>query len=243
MIESQPNKGTGKEQRRQEISAAALRWITNQHGPEMDPEAVYPVPDSGIFYDPGEPGERRDFLFAPDLQEIGGHLIEEFDELGHLTDYRITYLWKRKGGQRQGQAILGKCIKASGPAKHLSGSTWIIWLAADWAGHYHLTRRQIEAALFHELTHAGEQEIERTGPDGEKLTEVRPAVRGHDCEMFRGEVEHYGLWRLPLQEAAPVFQQLELFPSAAPSRTQLAMAAAEAIERTHRAAGDRSEAV
>jgi hypothetical protein len=190
---------------------AVVRYIQKQGGPDFEPDAEYPVPDAGLFQDPDDPSGWRDFLPAPDLETIARQLIEEDEDLEHLEGYQVVYLWKRKGGQSHGQPTLGKCTKASGPAKHFADCTWIIWLAADWAKLYALTRKQIEAALHHELTHAGEKEIEITTPDGETEAKVVPVVRGHDCEMFCAEIRRYGLWREPLKVVAPVFQQLALF--------------------------------
>lgn len=200
-----------RETRRSERLLAAVRYIQRQGGPEVEPEAPYPAPPAELFQDPDDPSGWRDFLPAPDLEEIGKRLIGECEELKHIADYRVLYLWKRKGGQRAGQPTLGKCIKASGPAKHFGDCTWIVWLAAGWTIAYGLTRRQVEAALHHELLHAGEKEIKVTRPDGLTDTKVVPAVKGHDAEMFRSEVERYGLWRLPLQEVAPAFRQLSMF--------------------------------
>ena len=203
--------GTPKPTRSQEALAAAVRWITSQGGQYLAADEMYPCPKDGFFYDPDEPTERRDFLPAPDPAAIARQLIEDDEALGHLANYRVVYLWKRQGGKRQGQPVMGKCTKASGPAKHFAGATWIVWLAADWTEQYALTRHQVEAAVHHELSHASEIEVEVKGPDGETETQVRPAVRGHDAEMFRSEVERYGLWRLPLEEVAPAFRQLDMF--------------------------------
>lgn len=196
---------------RSKVLQAAVRSIQRAGGPHLEPDEQYPAPDEGLFVDFDEPSGLRDFLPAPDLELIARELIEDDEALGHLQRYRVVYLWKRKGGQRQGQPVLGKCSKASGPANHYSDATWIVWLASDWARHYALTRQQVEAALHHELTHAGEAEIEKTDPSGETVTVTVPAVRGHDCEMFSSEIERYGLWRQPLKQVAPAFQQLDMF--------------------------------
>lgn len=210
-----PSNGNGKqlstaETRRSERLLAAVRYIQKQGGQDLEGYEPYPWPPEGLFDDPDDPSGWRDFLPAPDLEAIARELIDEDEALGHLVQYRVVYLWKRKGGQKAGQAVMGKCTKASGPAKHFADATWVIWLAADWAKAYELTRQQVEAALHHELTHAGEKEIEVTRPDGETDTKVVPAIRGHDAEMFRSEVERYGLWRLPLRTVAPAFRQLSL---------------------------------
>lgn len=215
-----------RETRRAERLAAAVRYIQRQGGPDLDPEAVYPAPPAGLFEDPDDSGGWRDFLPAPDLETIGRQLIDDCEELGHLDGEAVSYLWKRKGGQSQQQATLGKCTKSSGLAKHFGAVTWVIWLAADWAAAFELTRHQVEAALYHEMLHGGEREVEVTMPDGMVTTKVVPAVRGHDCEMFRQEIERYGLWRQPLKMVAPAFQQLPLFDSVAEGERGLRLAKA-----------------
>lgn len=93
---------------------------------------------------------------------------------------QINFLWKREGGETNGRVTLGKCVKASGWARHVTEIDFVIWLGAD--NCLGFTNYQVEALIYHELCHA------TTGPGGE------PKIAGHDLESFRSEVEHYGLW-------------------------------------------------
>lgn len=157
---------------------------------------LYAVPDEQRFE---ATGETVDFLSAPDLERVAGTLISRYgNRFAHLEELTIIYTWKREGGTSHGAPRLGQCQKLSGLTAYLSGeSDFVIWLAADHA--QGLTARQIEAALFHEMSHIGW--------DSEK---ERATILPHDAELFSAEVQEYGLWRRNLQEVAPAFHQLHL---------------------------------
>jgi len=168
--------------------------------PGRAPGDPYPAPSGMQFL---FEGEKLDYLPAPDLEAIADGLIGELGDFEHLRDKRVLYLWKREGGKRHGQPVLGKCAKPSGFAKHYTAAAWIIWIASDWVNFFHLTRHQVEAALYHELLHAGEE----IDADGNKT----PVVFGHDAEMFAAEVRRYGLWKEDLRLVSDAFKQLPLF--------------------------------
>lgn len=134
------------------------------------------------------------------------------EHLDHLRRLSVTYLWKRQGGKSKGRATFGKCSKPSGLLKHFSEAHFVIWLAADHCRAAGYTDREIEALLFHEMLHTAVSEVdENTGRGG------GPALVPHDLEVFRAEVEIYGLWAPELQEVAPAFakaSQPSLFDAA-----------------------------
>lgn len=144
-------------------------------------------------------GNVLDYVPAPDLAARAAHLIETRPHLEHLAPLRIGYVWKRKGGSAKGKPKLGQCQRASGLLAHYSELDFVVWLAADWAVELGLTDKQLEAALYHELLHIG------CDPESGEAVLV-----GHDVEMFRAEVEHYGLWRPAIRDVAETFQQLTL---------------------------------
>ncbi len=161
------------------------------------------VPIEDRFLDPdSDEVAYLDYLAAPDLEEIGERLIGECTEFQHLRELRVVYLWKREGGQSAGKLTLGKCVKAGGLVKHFSQSVWIIWLAADHADLLGLTERQVEAAIYHELSHASEEEK----ADGT----LKPVLIGHDWQGFGREVGRYGAWLPDLQLCRRTWRQLEL---------------------------------
>lgn len=145
----------------------------------------------------GQDGEKRDFLPADALSSLSETLQERHPQFAHVAQFKVLYLWKRAGGKSNGKPKLGQCQKPSGLLRHVSDDTdFVIWLAADHCATF--TARQVEAALFHELSHIGTDEDDEA--------EVWP----HDVEMFASEVQTYGLWKSDLEMAARALRQARL---------------------------------
>ena len=123
-----------------------------------------------------------------------GTIASDLTRFGHLRDREVVYLWKASGGKANGKLVLGKCQKATGLVAHFSKADWVVWLAADHGRDLGLTRWQVEAGLYHELLHAGADEV------------GTPTLYPHDAEMFRAEIEQYGLWKSDLRFVADSFQ-------------------------------------
>ncbi len=184
---------------------------------DMDLEEVYWAPNAS-FFDTDDDG-KLDYLPAPDLDVIAHRLIGRYEEFKHLKTIPIIYLWKREGGKSHSHVRLGCCVKPSGLVKHFGEGEWIIWLAADHTNLYKLTRHQVEAMVYHELLHAGQD-------DG------KPKLNGHDVEMFAAEVKRYGLWKNDIKRVAHAFEQLAFLDGGAiASRTQLTAAIAGMVAR------------
>lgn len=144
----------------------------------------------------------RDFLPAPDLEALADFLIAEKPSLATLEDFTIAYHWKRQGGKSKGKVRLGSCQLTPPLVRAYRPSDWTIVLSADHVRELKLTPHQIEALLFHELSHCAVKEVDNA--DGG--TDYLPALAPHDLEMFAAEVLEYGLWTTDLQRVAPVFQ-------------------------------------
>lgn len=145
--------------------------------------------------------EGGDFLESAAMQALAEDLMGRFPgRFGHLTPLSLAYLWKRKGGQRSGGAVYGKCQKPSGLAKHFSNVDFVVWLAADHCRDAEFSAEQYEALLFHELCHASTDE--ETG---------EPKTVPHDFEGFRAELETYGFWSDEFLDMAGTIRQLPLF--------------------------------
>lgn len=131
----------------------------------LTPEASYPAPHESLFGD-------EDFIAAPDLEEIGHRLIQDCEEFSHLRKLIVIFLWKKEGGEKQGQSKLGYCYKPNGMVRHFAGAAWVIWVAADHCETYELTRQQVESLLHHELLHAAARTFEQVpmfaGADDER---------------------------------------------------------------------------
>jgi hypothetical protein len=144
--------------------------------------------------------EGVEYILAPELGDRAEALIARYEELGHLQGLEIVYLWRGKGGKSGGGAVLGKCVLASGLVGYLAGGAhFVVWLAADYATAYAMTDRQLEALLYHELSHAD--------MDPEKGTS---RLKAHDAAVFFSEIEHYGLWLEDMQRLGETIQQLPL---------------------------------
>lgn len=146
---------------------------------DLDGSDAYP--DVTSYFD------GRDFIDAPDLADIASDLVIDHD-LPHVNNWRIRYLWKAKSSAYDA----GKCQMLSGLARYYAGAEFVIWLSAEFCAANQYTRRQVEALLFHELNHVGTK-ITQAG-------DMKPEARRHDAEVFRAELEEYGLWRDDLQE-------------------------------------------
>lgn len=157
-----------------------------------DPAAPAHVPDLEAFAS-GLPGIYNDFLDAPELSDLAVRLIDAYDELGWLAQIQVTFLWKRVGGKSKGEPVLAKTQKLSGISEYLSGSTFLVWLAAD--NCKELTKFQLEALLYTRLIECA--------MDAESGTYF---VRPPDFVGFTDEVRRYGVWRESLLVAANAFQ-------------------------------------
>lgn len=169
-----------------------------------DPDGVVRVPEDASFL--------ADYMPAPELQEIGEALIRARPELHDVAHASIRYMWRRKHGTSSGKTVLGKCQKMSGVNKAAASADYVVFVAADVVREQQMTHWQLEALIYHELNHVG--------VDFDDEGEPTFKVRGHDVEMFRCEVEEYGLWRPNLEEAAATFRQLSLLAAPAVSAAE-----------------------
>lgn len=160
----------------------------------VEPDRPFPVPAPELF-------EGKDFRGAFELQSIGEAIIASGAFDWHEGEEpRITYLWKLAGGQSKGNATWGKCIKLSGLAGYFDGEAdFVIWLAADWLLAARATYLQVEAIVFHELSHIAVKEDK----DGDF---AGWGVTGHDFEGFATEVARYGMYRPSVARMASAFQ-------------------------------------
>lgn len=143
--------------------------------------------------------DEEPFAAAEDLDALLAHLIQKHRELNWLSEWRVKVLWKAEGGMSRGKVTLGRCTMASSLLKYFADCDWIIWLSADHCLELEMTDHQVEALLYHELLHC-----RLSGRDGD-----RPGIRGHDAELFFGEVNRYGLWEEGLESLAKVMARAE----------------------------------
>ncbi|MGE0133730.1 MAG: putative metallopeptidase [Dehalococcoidia bacterium] len=178
------------------IGALAFSRPTARELPrDIDDDDLYPVPEPDDFEDK-RTGKLWDFMLAPDLEEIGARLVDEYEHLEQARGWKVRYLWKREGGQSHGSDRLGYCRKLSGEAGFFGGHDFVIALGADHMRMYGMTYRQVQAATFHELLHVGTSQ------------NYGPTLNGHDAELFYAEMDVFGQWKRNLR---PLQYQPELF--------------------------------
>ena len=186
------------------FSGAGAGWTSTNESDELPrtaPWMVLRVPTETEFGD-------DEFIASTALAHRAEILTERHPDLfDHIADLKVVYLWKKTGGKSKGKGVYGKTAKASGLVKHFSEhAVFVIWLAADHCRGAAYTERQLEALLFHEMCHTSVAEADsETGRGG------GPTLVPHDVEMFRAEVEVYGLWDADLRDVAPAFRQGHLF--------------------------------
>lgn len=146
----------------------------------------------------GEDGEPTEFLPAADLERLMGYIADRWTEMAFLHGLSVVCLWRGAGGKAGGAATLGKCQKPSGLLKHFAEADAVVWLAADHCRGMLLSQQQIEALLYHELSHIWIDE------DG-KLS-----IRAHDFSGFTGEITRYGLWLDDLRRMDKAIKQINL---------------------------------
>jgi len=147
------------------------------HGwPADADQRPYPVPSDETF-------EGAAYLPAADLADIASRLIAERSRFSHLRQFKIDYVWKRKGAKAKGVYQRGFCRLGSDLIAYYANVAFVIGLAADTCRDARFTYRQIEAAVHHELLHAGVHDETYT-----------PLIWPHDFEGFELELEDYGIW-------------------------------------------------
>jgi len=150
------------------------------------------IPSEDVF------GE-SEFYEAEDLTALGRHLIQKHAELNFLVDFRVRFLWKLTGGGHNGRKTLGRCRVTDQLVRYFAQADWVIWLAADYLAEYEFSDRQVEALLYHEMLHC-----RLGGREGDT-----PGIRGHDVEIFGGELVRYGLWEEGLEVLASQIRRAE----------------------------------
>lgn len=151
-----------------------------------DPDERFPVPTEDDF-------SGHEFMASPPLREVCEQLLA-LPEFEPVSAFTFSCRWKAKGGKREGKATLGKLVRCTGLLAHYSQREFVLWLAADHVRERKYTRWQVEALVYHELTHAAVTD------------EQQPMLVGHDFEGFRAELERYGCWRGDLSAARESFQ-------------------------------------
>jgi hypothetical protein len=180
----------------------------------LAPDQFVPVPTFTAEFHPGD-----------HIQMVAEAIMAGCQELSWLTEtegqYSIAYAWKQKGGRKGETLVYGDTKKGSGYAGYLTGATWHIWMAADHCKN--LANYEFEAAVYHQLLHLGEREVEST--DEEVASHTIPVTRPHEVEMFAAEIDRYGFWLPGIRKISTSFAsqlKLEMTPTQSTSDTSFA---------------------
>lgn len=166
-----------------------------------DPDAAASLPGLHKFYD--KSNHLTDFCRAPEIETIAHALMWTYPEFAHLPDLRIAYLWRRKKQAKGGKLVLGTCSSLSGIPQAFLEADWAVTIGAESCREAKLTAYQLEALLYHELSHIA--------PPDEDDPESQPTLCSHDFEGFADELRRYGLWDETLTQARDAFDDLPLF--------------------------------
>lgn len=192
---------TGRARGRTRVAAGlGPTLVADEHG-EVSRVCVLGLDPAGNARIPYESSfaEGEDYLYDEKLEKLVFAVMAKHGMEGRFT---LLVRWKKNGGRSKGNEVHGKCEKLSGLTKHFAQADYVIWLAADHLTSWQYTNWQLQALIYHELLHI---EVEEDDDGNEKLT-----TRGHDCEMFVGELHHYGTWRDDLVRVKHGIEQIPL---------------------------------
>jgi hypothetical protein len=153
----------------------------------------FKVPDDSAF-------EGGEFVEAPELAKIAQDLIFEFPgDFPRHDQAKIDYLWRIKGGMKDGGAQLGMCQRTPPIAVFYSETEFTIWVAADNCRLAKITPCEMRALIFDLLYH-----IEYNS-EKDKFK-----IRAPDVSTFMRTVEVMGPWNRTLRRAQKAFSQAPL---------------------------------
>jgi len=154
--------------------------------------------DHDSFPTPGETSFGSwDYQLDSLLGLVKSQLIMKHADLKHLEGRAVDVFWRKKASKSKGKIEIGGCMLPSGLLRQMmDGVDFVIWLAADACKG--MTRREIEAALYEQLLHAG---IDK---DGNRV------YRGYDVSMFASVLKHYGAVTPEQRKVGVAFQQLPM---------------------------------
>lgn len=172
--------------------ADAVAGLANATGAGL----LFPVPEKKEF-------EGKQFILSNELKTVADKLIAKYEnDFAHLNEANIVFLWKESGGESNGYATLGKCIRPSGLAAFFAAPTaeenvdYVIWCAADHLRENRANYRTICALLFHELKHTYRL-------DGKLM------IVGHEFEGFAREIEEFGMWQHSIKRIAEACESVK----------------------------------
>lgn len=159
------------------------------------------------------PKEPTRWIEAPEVKDIADRLIPRYHS--HLMSWatEIRYVFRNEAQVSKGKTVWGKAHKITALPCYLATNApgdanafddvpappadmFVLEIAADiWT---HLTERQREALVDHELTHFTIEMDDNVG--------LVRGLKAHDVEEFRSIAERHGAWKPDLAEFAEALQ-------------------------------------
>lgn len=112
---------------------------------------------------------------APDIKTIAERLIEAKEDLFHIRDYEVGFLYCDTEKQLAGNVVMADCTKTNGLLKYYSGYDFIITVYEP--NIMDLTEAQLQILIYHELLHIG----------------LEGKLRPHNVQDFYSILHLYGL--------------------------------------------------
>jgi hypothetical protein len=144
-----------------------------------------------------------EFLEDDALNRLVGKIISHYADFDVLTELNIRTLWQKDAGTEDGRIKLGGSVKQNNLTRYLAKVDWVIFVNLKAAEYYEFTNLQMEALLFHEISHIDVEEQD----DGTLKLKKLP----HDASFFTSEIQTYGAWSMHLLPSQNAFTQRSLW--------------------------------
>jgi hypothetical protein len=143
------------------------------------------------------------FYDAPELRRLYERIREKHPHrFSAARNHGVVFAWKaaKLPTDPSTTITVGKCSTVSGPAAFFEarGTTFFIWLNLNYIRRELWSATQVEAALYHELCHTGEDDKDN------------PKLYDHDFTGFTDELSTYGMWRNDLRRMGESVKQVLL---------------------------------
>lgn len=161
-------------------------------------------------------GKKVNFLLIPEQDDKGKTpepylLLKEVRDLNHgdTHEARIAMAWRlRTKADKDGNIVLGKCVKVSDLYREYADYDFIIVLNKDFYDDLEVTKEQRMALIDHEMMHCAPTYNDETGEhEVDERGRYLFRLRGHDFEDFNDIIQRHGIWKRDLTRVAELLAQ------------------------------------
>jgi len=114
------------------------------------------------------------YYAGPDIREMAEQIIEAKEELGHVRDFSVDYLWNDVEVKTKKGPVLARCYKPTGLERYYCDHDFVVVVYEP--NVIDMSEAHLQVIIYHELLHIGE--------DGK--------LKDHDINDFRKIIEKYG---------------------------------------------------